>query len=153
LGEGTHTRVCVQVHWLRVILDEGHMLGASLGMTNRVLMACALRAERRWVMTGTPTPHTQGKDDVARLQPLLAFLHQQPYGARFAAWAEAVAEPWRLRRWEGWWRLQALLRRIMIRSCKDDLRTLPPCVRSTTRLSFTRMHAASYNELVSVAQV
>ena len=36
----------VQVHWLRVILDEGHMLGASLAITNKLQMACALRAER-----------------------------------------------------------------------------------------------------------
>lgn len=42
----------LQVHWLRVILDEGHMLGASLSITNKLQMAIALRAERRWVMTG-----------------------------------------------------------------------------------------------------
>ena len=36
----------VQVHWLRVILDEGHMLGASLAITNKLQMACALRADR-----------------------------------------------------------------------------------------------------------
>ena len=44
---------CVQIHWLRIILDEGHMLGASLGMTSKLQMAVSLRAERRWVMTGT----------------------------------------------------------------------------------------------------
>ena len=40
------------MHWLRVILDEGHMLGASLQMTNKLSMAINLRAERRWIMTG-----------------------------------------------------------------------------------------------------
>ncbi len=44
----------MQVHWLRVILDEGHMLGASLQMTNKLSMAINLRAERRWIMTGLP---------------------------------------------------------------------------------------------------
>jgi SNF2 family DNA or RNA helicase len=48
---GADASLLLQVHWLRVILDEGHMLGASLGITNRVSMACALAAERRWVMT------------------------------------------------------------------------------------------------------
>lgn len=43
----------VQVHWLRVILDEGHMLGASLAMTNKLQMACSLRAER---CSATPAP-------------------------------------------------------------------------------------------------
>lgn len=42
----------MQIHWLRIILDEGHMLGASLAMTNKLQMAISLRAERRWVMTG-----------------------------------------------------------------------------------------------------
>ena len=38
--------------WLRVILDEGHMLGAGLAMTNKLQTARSLLAERRWVMTG-----------------------------------------------------------------------------------------------------
>lgn len=42
----------MQIHWLRIIFDEGHMLGASLTITNKLLMAISLRAERRWVMTG-----------------------------------------------------------------------------------------------------
>ena len=44
----------LQVHWQRIILDEGHMLGASLAVTNKLQMACALRAECRWIMTGAP---------------------------------------------------------------------------------------------------
>ena len=42
-------------------------------------MACSLRAERRWVMTGTPTPATPSSN-TAHLQPLLAFLRHDPYG-------------------------------------------------------------------------
>ena len=52
LKEGPESRMAVQVHWLRVILDEGHMLGASLAMTNKLSMAINLKAERRWIMTG-----------------------------------------------------------------------------------------------------
>lgn len=48
----------LQVHWLRVLIDEGHSLGASLGLTNKLAMAVQLTAQRRWVMTGTPTPAT-----------------------------------------------------------------------------------------------
>jgi SNF2 family DNA or RNA helicase len=46
-----------RIHWLRIILDEGHLLG-SQAMTNRLANATKLRAERRWVLTGTPTPAT-----------------------------------------------------------------------------------------------
>ncbi len=53
----THASFCehthsLQVHWLRLILDEGHLLGASTSITNKLQMAIELRAERRWVMTG-----------------------------------------------------------------------------------------------------
>lgn len=74
-----------QVHWLRVIVDEGHMLGNSLQMTNKLAMACALRADRRWLMTGTPTPGGPSSD-IAHLQPLLSFLHNEPYGTESTTW-------------------------------------------------------------------
>lgn len=45
-----------QIHFLRLVLDEGHLIGTSLGRTNKLDVATRLRAERRWVMTGTPTP-------------------------------------------------------------------------------------------------
>jgi hypothetical protein len=59
----------LQVHWLRVLIDEGHSLGASLGLTNKLAMAMQLRTARRWVMTGTPTPATAAgtADTVYRL--------------------------------------------------------------------------------------
>lgn len=41
----------MRVHWLRVILDEGHTLGGA-SVTSKLQMATALHAERRWVMTG-----------------------------------------------------------------------------------------------------
>ena len=59
-----------------MLLDEGHLLGASLGVTSKLRMACALQAERRWVMTGTPTPTGRSTTSVEHLQPLLAFLRQ-----------------------------------------------------------------------------
>ncbi|GIL92126.1 hypothetical protein Vretifemale_19608, partial [Volvox reticuliferus] len=73
-------QVLLQIHWLRVILDEGHLLGASTAITNKRQAACKLTADRRWVMTGTPTPAAHGSS-AAHLQPLLAFLHHEPYGS------------------------------------------------------------------------
>ena len=65
LKEGSESGMAVQIHWLRVILDEGHMLGASLAMTNKLSMAINLKAERRWIMTGVQPcwdqPSFQGK--------------------------------------------------------------------------------------------
>ena len=72
----------LSVHWLRVVVDEGHLLssssvssassasasgasGSSSGsgggaITSKMQMACALKAERRWVLTGTPAPGRAG---------------------------------------------------------------------------------------------
>ncbi|KAL0050649.1 hypothetical protein WJX82_004168 [Trebouxia sp. C0006] len=141
-----------QVHWLRVILDEGHMLGASLAITNKLQMACALRADRRWVMSGTPTPSTP-TSHVAHLQPLLAFLQQQPYGTHRKTWEDAVQRPFEARQRAGRERLMALLSRIMIRAAKSDLVTIPPCHHKVTRLDFAPEHAHSYNELIEVVKL
>ena len=49
------SHVLFRVHWLRVFLDEGHLLGTA-AVTNRLRATCALKAERRWVLTGMPPP-------------------------------------------------------------------------------------------------
>ena len=61
-----------QVHWQRVILDEGHMLGQSLCMTSKLAMAMMLRSGSRWVMTGTPTPRYRSGRSRSFLLGLLA---------------------------------------------------------------------------------
>lgn len=73
------------MHWLRLILDEGHTLGA-LAATNKMTCAANLRAERRWVMTGTPTPGTSPASDVRHLLPLLQILRLQPYASNQPLW-------------------------------------------------------------------
>lgn len=41
-----------QTSWRRVILDEGHVIRNA--RTRTAVAACALKAEARWVLTGTP---------------------------------------------------------------------------------------------------
>ncbi|CAI5746203.1 unnamed protein product [Peronospora destructor] len=66
------------VHWVRVIVDEGHKLG---GQTPSDLMQLArlLCAKKRWVMTGTPTPNTLQSADLRYMHGLLVFLRNLPY--------------------------------------------------------------------------
>jgi len=42
----------LDIHWLRVIVDEGHEFSSA--SSNAVLRAAALYAERRWIVSGTP---------------------------------------------------------------------------------------------------
>ncbi|KAK1948533.1 Transcription termination factor 2 [Phytophthora citrophthora] len=67
------------VLWVRVIVDEGHKLGGQTP-TNLMRMARLLSAERRWVMTGTPTPNTLQSADLRFMHGLLVFLRNKPYG-------------------------------------------------------------------------
>lgn len=139
--------VLMQVHWLRVMLDEGHTLGSSLSLTNKLQMAVSLTASNRWLLTGTPTPNTPASQ-VANLHPMLKFLHEEAYGQNQKSWEAGILRPFEAQMEEGRLRLLQLLQRCMISARKADLQTIPPCIKKATLLDFTEEHAKSYNELV-----
>ncbi|KAL2619941.1 hypothetical protein R1flu_000146 [Riccia fluitans] len=146
------TSALARIHWLRIILDEGHTLGAGVAMTNKLQMAVSIRACRRWILTGTPTPNTPSTQ-VAHLQPMLKFLHEEIYGDNPKAFDMAILRPFEAGMEEGRQTLLLLLKRCMISARKCDLDTIPPCIRSVKLLDFTsEEHARSYNELVVVVR-
>ncbi|KAF3434278.1 hypothetical protein FNV43_RR25381 [Rhamnella rubrinervis] len=139
--------VLMQVHWLRVMLDEGHTLGSSVSLTNKLQMAISLMASNRWILTGTPTPNTPNSQ-LSHLQPLLKFLHEEAYGQNQKSWEAGILRPFEAEMEDGRSRLLHLLHRCMISARKIDLQTIPPCIKKATFLDFTEEHARSYNELV-----
>ncbi|XP_009361966.2 F-box protein At3g54460 isoform X1 [Pyrus x bretschneideri] len=141
----------MQVHWLRVMLDEGHTLGSSLSLTNKMQMAVSLMASNRWILTGTPTPNTPNSQ-LSHLQPLLKFLHEEAYGQNHKSWEAGILRPFEAKMEEGRSRLLHLLHRCMISARKVDLLAIPPCIKKVTYLDFTEEHARSYNELVVTVQ-
>ncbi len=48
------------LHWLRIIVDEGHSFASSGSKSNAVLVAESLQVERRWIVSGTPTKGLMG---------------------------------------------------------------------------------------------
>ena len=134
----------LRILWQRVILDEGHQLGASLAVTAKLSVACALKAHARWLMTGTPTPTTLKGAGTAHLQPLLGFLRQPPYGTSAGLWTTAVQRPLegrdRFAQADAVVRLGDVLRRCMVRTCKSHIE-LPPLKRTTSMLQFSDVHA------------
>ncbi|CAA6663532.1 unnamed protein product [Spirodela intermedia] len=143
--------VLMQVHWLRVILDEGHTLGSSLSLTNKLQMAISMTASCRWILTGTPTPNTPNSQ-VAHLQPMLKFLHEEAYGQNQESWDTGILKPFEAEMEDGRSRLLQLLQRIMISARKTDLKIIPPCIKKATFLDFTKEHGRSYNELVATVR-
>lgn len=48
----------MSIHWLRLIVDEGHFMGS--GRSNGVCVAERLRVDARWIVSGTPSPSLMG---------------------------------------------------------------------------------------------
>lgn len=143
--------VLMQVHWFRVMLDEGHTLGSSLTLTNKLQMAISLTATNRWLLTGTPTPNTPSSQ-LSHLQPLLRFLKEEPYGQNQKSWDAGILRPFEAEMEDGRSRLLQLLKRCMISARKKDLKAIPPCIRRVTFVDFSEEHAKSYNELVETVR-
>ncbi|OIW24841.1 hypothetical protein CONLIGDRAFT_635982 [Coniochaeta ligniaria NRRL 30616] len=110
-----HQAGCFGVHWYRVILDEAHSIKNRNAKATKA--ACALRAEYRWCLTGTPM-----QNNLDELQSLIHFLRVQPYDD-LAEWRAHIDLP--MKKGQGYVairRLHSLLRCFMKRRTKDVLK-------------------------------
>lgn len=106
---------CFGVHWYRVILDEAHSIKNRNAKATKA--CCALRAEYRWCLTGTPM-----QNNLDELQSLVHFLRIAPY-AELSEWRQQIDAP--MKNGKGHIairRLHSLLRCFMKRRTKDILK-------------------------------
>ncbi|CAK4675164.1 hypothetical protein LEN26_015467 [Aphanomyces euteiches] len=142
----------LELHWVRIIVDEGHKLGGSL-VTNAMQMLCGISAEKRWIMTGTPTPHVAQTDGLRHLHSLLRFLQEKPYGTDDdKPWLQAIARPFEAKCLKGYLRLERLLNRIMLRHVKADVTTIPKPTYLRTVVDPTPVEYRIYNGVVGVVR-
>ncbi|CAB4431103.1 unnamed protein product [Rhizophagus irregularis] len=66
------------IKWLRVILDEGHII--CIKSSKQSIAACNLDAERRWILTGTPI-----MNELNDMYSLIKFLRFTPFD-NFETW-------------------------------------------------------------------
>lgn len=71
----------LRVRWLRLVVDEGHLIGAGAQTAAKAFLH-RLAAERRWVLSGTPAREAASADGLRSLDALLAFL-RHPLRSRF----------------------------------------------------------------------
>lgn len=106
---------CFGLRWYRVILDEAHMIKNRA--TKATKACCALRAEYRWCLTGTPM-----QNNLDELQSLINFLRIKPYN-ELPVWKEQITRPMANGRGGvAIKRLQFYLKAFMKRRTKDVLK-------------------------------
>lgn len=106
---------CFGVQWYRVILDEAHSIKNRNAKSTKA--CCALDAEYRWCLTGTPM-----QNNLDELQSLVHFLRIAPYDD-LGHWRDNIDKP--MKGGKGHLalkRLHALLQSFMKRRTKDILR-------------------------------
>ncbi|PON67600.1 Cdk-activating kinase assembly factor [Parasponia andersonii] len=134
-----------EVNWWRVILDEAHMIKNSNALQSRAV--CDLKANRRWVVTGTPI-----QNDSFDLFSLMAFLRFEPFSVK-SYWQSLVQRPLAQGNEKGLSRLQVLMATISLRRTKDrGLIGLPQKTVETCYLELSREEREVYDQMEKVAK-
>jgi SNF2 family DNA or RNA helicase len=142
----------LKVNWFRLIVDEGHSMGRG-SSNSAILFASWISAQRRWAMTGTPTPQTASSSGLSNLKGLMRFLQHDFFSLRLEGdtiWQGSIVRSWNSGNLAAFFRLHSLLSLLMVRHTKLDIDELPPPNFRTTMLTMSADEVASYNALVSV---
>ncbi|KAK1575175.1 hypothetical protein Q3G72_003205 [Acer saccharum] len=133
------------IEWWRVILDEAHAIKNVNSQQSRAVTA--LKAKRRWVVTGTPIQNSSFD-----LFSMMAFLNFEPFSIK-SYWKILVQRPIARGCKKGLSRLQALMSTISLRRTKDDgLIELPPKTVETCYVELSVEERNLYDELEGEAK-
>jgi SNF2 family DNA or RNA helicase len=80
-------KALASLNWFRIVLDEAHTVRNS--STRSAKGACALHAQRRWAVTGTPV-----QNRLEDLGALIRFLRIKPFDEGIA-WAQYIIAPFK----------------------------------------------------------
>ncbi|XP_042041664.1 helicase-like transcription factor CHR28 isoform X2 [Salvia splendens] len=134
-----------QVGWFRVVLDEAQSIKNHRTQAAR---ACwGLRAKRRWCLSGTPIQNA-----IDDLYSYFRFLRHDPY-AVFRTFCEQLKEPISKNPRDGYKKLQAVLKTIMLRRTKGTLLDgepiidLPPKTIELKKVEFSKEERDFYCSL------
>lgn len=115
------------VKWFRIVLDEAHMIREQ--NTQQSKSICALEAQRRWAVTGTPV-----QNRLEDLGALLKFLRLKPFNEK-NAFNQYILAPMKLADVDVIAKLRILVDSVTLRRLKDKI-DLPKRVDRTDSLPF-----------------
>ncbi|KAG0500907.1 hypothetical protein HPP92_000979 [Vanilla planifolia] len=139
-----------EIEWLRVILDEAHVIKNFASQQTKAVID--LKAKWRWVVTGTPIQNTSFD-----LFSLMAFLKFQPFSIK-NYWQSIVQRPLDQGSPSGISRLQALMASISLRRMKEagdgkkSLVGLPPKIIETCIVTLSSEEREQYEKMESEAK-
>ncbi|KAI9789179.1 MAG: hypothetical protein M1816_006313 [Peltula sp. TS41687] len=124
-----------QSNWFRIVLDEAHMIREQ--STRQSKAVCALSAQRRWAVTGTPVQNRL--DD---LGALIKFLRIKPFDDK-GGFTQYILGPFKQADPEILPKLRLLVDSITLRRLKDRI-DLPPRRDQLVRLQFSEKEKLLY---------
>ncbi|XP_078613180.1 helicase-like transcription factor isoform X2 [Branchiostoma floridae x Branchiostoma japonicum] len=127
-----------KVQWLRVVLDEGHTIRNPAAQQSKA--AFALKAERTWVLTGTPIQNSM-KD----LWSIICFLKLEPFTDR-QWWRRTIERPIGQGDQSALKRLQKLMGNLAMRRTKTQQVEGKPLVELPPRTVFIQHVEMSADE-------
>lgn len=125
-----------QTNWFRIVLDEAHMIREQ--STRQSKAVCALSAQRRWAVTGTPVQNRL--DD---LGALIKFLRIKPFDEK-GGFTQFILSPFKIADPEILPKLRLLVDTFTLRRLKDRI-DLPPRRDQIVRLQFSEEERAIYD--------
>ncbi|KAI3734234.1 hypothetical protein L6452_13699 [Arctium lappa] len=134
-----------KVNWFRVVLDEAQTIKNSRTQVSK--SCCGLRAKKRWCLSGTPI-----QNSIDELFSYFRFLKCDPY-ANYKSFCNQIKIPISRNSMQGYMKLQAVLKAIMLRRTKGTLIdgkpiiNLPPKTINLTMVDFSKEERAFYMKL------
>ncbi|CAG8521499.1 4910_t:CDS:10 [Dentiscutata erythropus] len=138
------------IKWRRVVLDEGHIIRTN--KTKQSQAACALDAERRWILSGTPI-----MNQLNDMYSLVKFLRITPF-QEYDLWTRVFSRPVSKGDFDGIDRLACLIRTTCLRRTKDmkfkgrSILDLPPINSYLHKVKFSTEEKKKYDLMDKTAK-
>ena len=146
-----------KVMWLRIIVDEGHVMGKQAN--NMCQFAAWIESDRRWAMTGTPTQQVASQHGTVVLKSffnLANFVKHDFFNKQLGReqdWNCLISQGWKGNKLVAFYRLKNLLSFLMIRHTKSDLKDIiPPPTTEKTSVSLSLQERNAYNTIVCMVR-